>query len=115
MLEDRYSKQPIQPDVSSKYVTLQCWWYLNAAYPIVEMALKLLTGSQERTHNISQLYRQFANQDPIRAGLVEKSRMGIRNLLGCRSEEVSGIRIRQRLFRGNRRRRTIHTMALLAD
>ena len=73
MLEDRYSKQPIQPDVFSEYVTLQCWWYLNAAYPIVEMALKLLTGSQERTHDISRLYRQFADQNPIAAGLVEKA------------------------------------------
>lgn len=74
MLERRYNEHPFQPDVFSDYETLQGWWDLNQAYPIVEMALKLLTdqvGTQ--SHDISTLFELFSERSPIKARKVEQA------------------------------------------
>ena len=72
MLEQRLTEHPIRPDMVADYVTLQGWWHLNATYPVVEMALKVLTENiGEKTHHISELYRRFAQEHPERALSVE--------------------------------------------
>ena len=73
MLEERYARHPVRPDADPDYETLQGWWHLTAAYPIVEMELKLLTGCQEKTHDIGRLYKEFEAQHPLQAGQVEKA------------------------------------------
>ena len=74
MLERRYNEYPIRPDLFSDYETLQGWSYLNEAYPIAEMALKLLTDQVgTRSHDISDLFKQFAKRSPIKAHKVEQA------------------------------------------
>ena len=74
MLERRYNEHPIQPDLFSDHETLQGWWYLNQAYPIVEMALKLLTDQiGTPSHDISKLFERFSEQSPIKAHKVEQA------------------------------------------
>ena len=74
MLERRYNEHPIQPDVFGDYETLQGWSYLNETYPIVEMALKLLSDQVgTRSHDISELFRQFSERSPAKAHKVEQA------------------------------------------
>ena len=73
-LSQRYRERPIQPDVFSDYETVQAWSYLNQAFPIVEMALKLLTEQvNHRSHDISDLFHRFSELLPDEAKCVEKA------------------------------------------
>ncbi len=72
MLEERLRDHPIQPDLNPDNVNLQAWWHLTATYPVVEMALKVLTETVGKpTHNISCLYREFAKRNPEQAEKIE--------------------------------------------
>ena len=73
MLQRRYNEHPIRPDLFSDYETLQGCPYLNEAYPIAEMALKLLTDQVRiRSHDISDLFKQFSERSPTKAHKVEQ-------------------------------------------
>lgn len=74
MLQRRYDEHPIQPDLFGDYEALQGWSYLNEAYPIIEMALKLLSDEVGTiSHDIGKLFNQFSERSPTKAHKVKQA------------------------------------------
>ena len=74
MLEHRYSDRPIRLDRFDDSEALNGWSYLNQAYPIVEMALGLLTDHLgTRSHDIGKLFAVLSDASPLVADKIEEA------------------------------------------
>lgn len=74
MLEHRYSDRPIRLNRFDDSDAFHVWTYLNQAYPIVEMALGLLTNHLgTRSHDIGKLFAVLSETSPLVADKMEEA------------------------------------------